>query len=568
MIFLSSKIPWKSKSRLFVSVFLIIIIILITYQIFFIVNQYPGILNRPKEWWDHAYPPRLNRLGDDVVLKNVSSLAKIQYDFPYSAFRKKFIETPEEKELRESRRESIKQGFLHAWNGYVKYAWGSDEVLPLSNQSSNGYNGWGATMVDALDTMWIMDLKEEFKNATEYISHVNFNSSKAQISVFETTIRYLGGMLSAYELSGDEILLEKATQLGEAMIPAFNSPTGLPYNNWNLTRGLIDSNYRSYGTGLLAQVGTLQLEFMKLAQLTGNSTFFYKVQNVTNVLDKAKKKIPGFYPMFISQETGEFLDFDEISFGANADSFYEYLIKEYLLVGGAFDQYKRMYEESIDSMHKYLTREGQVKNRPDLLFLGEIYHGFLPRMEHLGCFVPGMLAIGAKTLNRPKDLEVAIRLGETCYWAYNSTPTGIGPEDFYFLEKNVTMDEKTTWLKQSQEDTVLPDGVYKLNGNYLLRPETVESLFVLYRVTGDKSYQEKGWKIWQSIEKWCKTETAYSGLINVASNKEIIQNDNMESFFFAETLKYLYLLFSTPDVISLDDYVFNTEAHPFLRMKP
>ncbi|RGB32152.1 Glycoside Hydrolase Family 47 protein [Rhizophagus diaphanus] len=562
-----SKAPWK-LNRLFISIFLIIVILLVTYQVFFIVNQYPDILNKPKEWWNHAYPPRLNRLGNDVVLKNVTSLKKIQYDFPYSSFRGEFIETSEERELRESRRESIKQGFLHAWNGYVKYAWGADEILPISNKPRNSYNGWGASIVDALDTMWIMDLKEEFKNATEHISHINFNSSVIPISIFETTIRYLGGMLSAYELSGDEILLEKAKQLGEAMIPCFNSPTGLPYNNWNLTRGLIDSTYKPYSTGILAQVGTLHLEYMKLAQLTGNSTFFYKVQNVTDVLDKAVKKIPGLYPTFISQESGRFLNYDVVSFGANADSFYEYLIKQYLFVGGAIDQYRRMYEESIDSMHEYLIKEGQVKNRPDLLFLGEIYHGFLPRMEHLGCFVPGMLAIGSKTLNRPKDLEVAIKLGETCYWAYNSTPTGIGPEDFYFLQKNVTVDEKTRWMQKNQKDTVLPDGVYKLNGNYLLRPETIESLFILYRVTGDKSYQEKGWKIWKAIEKWCKTESAYSGLYNVASNKEIVQNNNMESFFLAETLKYLYLLFSTPDVISLDDYVFNTEAHPLLRMKP
>lgn len=81
-----------------------------------------------------------------------------------------------------------------------------------------------------------------------------------------------------------------------------------------------------------------------------------------------------------------------------------------------------------------------------------------------------MLAIGSKTLNRPKDLEVAIKLGETCYWAYNSTTTGIGPEDFYFLQKNVTVDEKTRWMQKNQKDTVLPDGIYKLNGNYLLRP--------------------------------------------------------------------------------------------------
>ncbi|RIA99363.1 Glycoside Hydrolase Family 47 protein [Glomus cerebriforme] len=353
------------------------------------------------------------------------------------------------------------------------------------------------------------------------------------------------------------MLLKKAKELGEAMIPSFNSPSGIPYNTWNLTKGLTENGYRPYDNsmGLLSQAGTLQLEYMKLAQLTGNSSFFYKVQNITDVLDKAEKKIPGLYPVYISHETGNFPNYDFISFGGNADSFYEYLIKQYIYVGGAIDQYKRMYEESIDGMHNYLIKEGQIKGHPDLLFIGSLYYNsFISQMEHLACFVPGMLAIGAKILDRPKDLEVAIKLGETCYWSYNSTPTGIGPESFTFLQKNPTLDEQSRLklsLKQKQKDIFFPDGVYGMNGYYWLRPETVESLFILYRVTGDKSYQEKGWKIWQSIEKWCKTKTAYSGIFHVAS-KNAKQINNMES---------------TPDVISLDTYVFNTEAHPFLRMK-
>ncbi|CAB4416745.1 unnamed protein product [Rhizophagus irregularis] len=617
----NNQFSWRLNTRLRITIFLLSIFLLLTYQIFTVDND---DLDKPEQWWSNTsnslesidtditnfteltdvndttdtnditdtinnnYIGKIVEINNDItetgkavdtgdlnntqstnkidfldVINKVSYLPKIQSD-PIN-----FFETPEEKALRESRRESVKQGFLHAWNGYVNYAWGSDELLPITNSSSNNFNGWGATMVDALDTMWIMDLKDEFKSATNYIANVDFTWSKNDISIFETTIRYLGGLLSAYELSGDEMLLQKAKDLGEAMIPAFNSPTGIPYNTWNLTKGLTANGYQPYSSmGILSQAGTLLLEYTKLAQLTGISSYFDKVQLVTDVLDKAKKSIPGFYPLFVSQTSGQFIN-DDINFGGMGDSFYEYLIKEYIYIGGAIDQYRRMYEESIDSMSKYLIKKGQVKAYPDLLFLGSYSHGsFVARMEHLACFVPGMLAIGSKTLDRPKDLELAIELAETCFWAYNSTTTGIGPETFSFFVKGEPIDKNKLKLLTTQwNNKLLPYGVYQMNGNYLLRPETIESLFILYRVTGDKSYQEKGWEIWQAIETWCKTQTAYSGLRNVAG-PNIVQNDNMESFFFAETLKYLYLLFSEPDVISLDNYVFNTESHPFLRMLP
>ncbi|CAG8690648.1 6655_t:CDS:2, partial [Cetraspora pellucida] len=242
----------------------------------------------------------------------------------------------------------------------------------------------------------------------------------------------------------------------------------------------------------------------------------------------------------------------DISFGGSGDSFYEYLIKQYIFVGGAIDQVRKMYVESIDSMHEHLIKEGKIEGRPDLLFIGELSYGsFVGKLQHLTCFVPGMLAIGSKVLDRPKDLEVAIKLAEACYWAYEMTYTGIGPEDLWFMSSNDTYnEEEKKLLKQKGAYANLPPGVLRLRDSYILRPETIESLFILYRVTGDKKYQEKGWKIWQAIEKWCKTPSAYSGLYNINS-KDAVQNDNMES---------------PPDLISLDTYVFNTEAHPFLRM--
>ncbi|RGB24792.1 Glycoside Hydrolase Family 47 protein [Rhizophagus diaphanus] len=534
----TNKIPSRLKNRILYAIILIISIGLLTYQL--IVLDYHFELT--------------NVFNDKQKVQNdTSQFPKIQYDFPLN-------ETAEEKSIREQRRESVKNGFLHAWRGYTKYAWGYDELSPVSNSGRNKFNGWGATIVDALDTMWIMDLKDEFNVSREFVSKLNFTNSNDGTNVFETIIRYLGGLLSAFELSDDHIFLEKAKELGKALLYAFNNDTGLPYNNVHLNPE-IRVQRPPYGGGLLAEVGTLCLEFTKLSQLTGDNEFFFIANNITKVISNANKTIPGLYPIKIDQATGNFIN-DAVSFGANGDSFYEYLLKEFILVGDALDKYRRMYIESVESMYKYLIKESPINDRPELLFLGELsINGyFIGKMGHLSCFVPGLLALGSKFLNRPKDLETAKRLAETCYFLNRMTSTGIGGEEVWFK----VIEEKNTTNNETHKR--LPDGIYRLSPGYsLLRPETIESLFILYRITGDKKYQDQGWDIWQSLEKWCKTPAGYSGLHDVNSIPPA-KNNGMESFFLAETLKYLYLLFSPPDLISLDTYVFNTEAHPLLRM--
>ncbi|RIB24407.1 Glycoside Hydrolase Family 47 protein [Gigaspora rosea] len=307
-----------------------------------------------------------------------------------------------------------------------------------------------------------------------------------------------GGLLSAYELSKDLVFLEKAQELGNALLPSFDSPTGLPYNWWNLTWGINKKSHELSGppcpsmgqcgskTGILAQLGTMQLEFMKLSQLTGD----------TNV-----------------------------SFGPLGDSFYEVRMHQYIsdLI------LPRLDIESVESMRKYLIKEGKVRNRSELLFLGELFNDiFSGKMCHLACFVPGMLAIGAKILDRPEDLEIAIKLAETCYWSYNVTLTGLGPEEFWFITSTDELSQsEIDWLEKQEEVNNLPNGLVRISPTYLLRPETLESLFILYRITGDKKYQERGWKIWQAIEKWCKMPTAYSGLKDV-NTKQVEMNNIME----------------------------------------
>ncbi|CAG8786767.1 5684_t:CDS:1, partial [Racocetra fulgida] len=209
------------NARLRITLILLLIITFLSYQFIFISDIFDYSL-----WFDPSLKISYY-LGSDVYLKNVTRLPKIQYDFDIP-------ETLNEKLIRESRRDSIKKGFLHAWSGYTKYAWGKDELEPVTNYSRDNFNGWGATIVDSLDTIWIMDLKDEFNRSRDFVETVDFTTSDGRISVFETTIRYLGGLLSAYELSNDPVFLKKALDLGNALLPSFNSGSGLPYNDWDL----------------------------------------------------------------------------------------------------------------------------------------------------------------------------------------------------------------------------------------------------------------------------------------------------------------------------------------------
>ncbi|OAD79527.1 glycoside hydrolase family 47 protein, partial [Phycomyces blakesleeanus NRRL 1555(-)] len=506
----------------------------------------------------------------------------------------------------EQRRLLVKKAFLHGWTGYKTYAMGADELMPISNKSHNPFGGWGATLVDSLSTLLIMELDSEVELALTNITALNFTINE-NISVFESTIRYLGGFLSAYELSEQKypVLLDKAISLANTLLPAFDSPSGLPYHHWN-TATKKSPNQNTF----FAEAGTVQLEFMMLTRHTGNPVYQEKAQAITDLLDRMGYehglRIPGLYPSEMDTR-GRFKK-SMVSFGAMGDSAFEYFLKEHLLVEGENPQYARMYTESIDSMTHHMLR--QLSGTP-LLYLppyNSITRTPDSYMDHLTCFVPGMLAMGAKVLDRPQDMILAKGLLETCVYMYRHTNTGLSPEIWSIagtepydrLTYNRTKEEldyaRNWWFKpnatippppsippaQVPEEELYPenyvlgpmvlasDHLRIIDWRYLLRPETVESIYILYRITGDPKYQEWGWDIFEAIEKHCKTPSAYAVVRNVlqytnAEHPYMNHADSMESFLFAETFKYLYLLFSPPDIISLDHFVFNTEAHPFRR---
>jgi hypothetical protein len=443
--------------------------------------------------------------------------------------------------------------------------------------------------------------------------------SGPSLAVFETGIRYLGGLLGAYDLSGDHLMLDRATDLAKILGRSFNTRSGLPQGT-RFDPGAEAGQYMLTSVSV-AEVGSMTLEMIRLSQASGDRQWFDLAQRSIEFLEKKTAPRSQFTPMIPmhfspdseSQMGGSF------SFGAMADSYYEYLIKGYKLLGGGehANVYKKLYAGSIDAARKVLFKDITVVPNRDLMTIGKYEGGaFRDETEHLACFAGGMLALGAKLLDRPKDMKDATRFTQTCYWIGAASPLGIQPESVSFFAENdaEAYTNKTIYgenlhppIKQPYSiDQYDPGVMYKSNGElffrddnspvrndsgrqpdhpiayyrhiqgnppgakrtlgyYINRPETIESVFYMFRLTGDRAWQEKGWRMFGSWMNHSRVDHGISSIQDVTKPEgKYTFSDNMESFIFAETFKYHYLLQSEPDLISLDDYVLNTEAHTFI----
>jgi ER degradation enhancer, mannosidase alpha-like 2 len=416
--------------------------------------------------------------------------------------------------------DKVRQEFLHAWNGYHQYAWGHDELKPLTKT----YRDWYAhplymTPIDALDVMVLMGLKSEADSTREYIiKNLSFDQD-IEVKNFEIVIRILGGLLSNYQLSGDKRLLALADDLGARLLPVFNSKTGLPYMYINLKTGKTRGEVTNP-----AEIGTLLLEFGTLAKLTGKPVYFDKAKNALVVLYQHRSPI-GLVGSTINVETGVWTD-STSHISGGIDSYYEYLLKASIL----FDDTDcaNMWKTSVAAVNKYLADE-----TPSGLWYcqANMFTGKKLGTEFgaLDAFFPAVLA-------RSGDTARARRLEESAYKMWNRY--GIEPEWFNYPTMTAT---------------------YK---GYLLRPEIIESAYYLYTYTNDPRYLEMGRTFYDSLVTYCRTDVGYAALKDVTTKEKA---DNMESFFLAETLKYLYLLFAPPETLDLSKVMFNTEAHPLER---
>ncbi|XP_070781835.1 mannosyl-oligosaccharide 1,2-alpha-mannosidase IA [Enoplosus armatus] len=472
--------------------------------------------------------------------KDVNILPFVEYHRPPGATGHEPLD-PETKD----RRAKVKEMMKHAWGSYRRYAWGSNELRPVSKQghSSNLFGSIkGATIVDALDTLYIMEMFEEFDTATDWVEkNLDFNVN-AEVSVFEVNIRFVGGLLSAYYLSGKEVFRRKAVELGEKLLPAFKTPTGIPWALLNLKSG-IGRNWpwASGGSSILAEYGTLHLEFMHLSKLSGNPEFAQKVMNIRKVLNRLDKP-QGLYPNYLNPNSGQWGQ-HHVSVGGLGDSFYEYLLKAWLMSDKTDEEGKKMYYDALQAIETNLMR----KSSGGLTYIAEWKGGLLEhKMGHLTCFAGGMIALGADGASSDKtghQMEQAAEIARTCHESYARTALKLGPEAFRF-------DGGVEAIATRQNEKY-----------FILRPEVIETYMYMWRFTHDPKYREWGWEAVQALEQHCKVEGGYSGVRDVYASTPN-HDDVQQSFYLAETLKYLYLLFSDDDHLPFDHWVFNTEAHP------
>jgi mannosidase alpha-like ER degradation enhancer 2 len=411
----------------------------------------------------------------------------------------------------------VKSEFLHAWNGYKKYAWGHDDLKPLSKTYKDWY---GETLlmtpVDSLDTLYLLGFKAEADATRKYIAgNLSFDKD-ISVQNFEITIRILGGLLSAYQMTGDKKLLALAEDLGTRLLPVFDSPTGIPYRFVNLKTGKVKGEVTNP-----AESGTLLIEFGTLSKLTKKPVFFEKAKRA--LVETYKRRSPiGLVGTRINVETGKWTNTDT-HISAEIDSYYEYLLKCAILFDDA--DCRKMWEEGIAAINKYLADEVR----------GELWYGHADMATGkrtattsgaLDAFFPAVLALGG-------DLERAKRLQDSSFKMW--TKHNIEPEEFDYVKQEV------------------------IEASYHLRPEIVESAFYLYRYTNDEKYLKMGKTFFDDFVKYCKTDEGYAVLKSVVTKEK---GDTMHSFLFAETFKYYYLLFAPPKTLDLKKQVFNTEAHP------
>jgi mannosidase alpha-like ER degradation enhancer 2 len=415
----------------------------------------------------------------------------------------------------------VRAELLHAWSGYKQYAWGHDELAPLSKAPHDWYRGTLLmTPVDSLDTLVLLGLKDEADEAREYIAlHLDFDQDIA-VKNFEVTIRLLGGLLSAYQLTGDARLLALADDLGRRLLPVFDSPTGMPYVNVNLRTGKT-----SGAESNPAEVGTLLLEFGTLGKLTHKDVYYQKAKRAMVALYERRSKI-GLVGDAIDVDTGRWVG-KTSGIGSGIDSYFEYLLKAWLLFGD--EDCRRMWEESVAAVNRYVADETSSS-----LWYGQVDMDTGRRtgteFGALEAFFPAVLALDG-------DLGRARRLEDSAFEMW--TRSGLEPDSFDYRA-----------LKPGAE------------AGYPLRPEIVESAYYLHALTGDARYLAMGRKLFEDIVASCRTEAGYAGLKSVVTREK---SDRMHSFFLAESLKYFYLLFAAPGVLDLRQVVFNTEAHPLRR---
>ncbi|KAJ3920511.1 seven-hairpin glycosidase [Lentinula edodes] len=454
---------------------------------------------------------------------------------------------------------TVKEMFVDSYNAYRTYAWGHDDLLPVSASFTDGRNGWGASIVDGMATMYIMGLDDFFNEALNFTQFINFNESQVveTVSIFETSIRYVGGLLSAYELSGKQhqILVDKAKEVADKMAYAWQT---LPNQTIPFGEIWFSDNTAVVDTSNIAEAGTLDIEWSRLSLYTGNDTYTKLTEGSVRTIANLVTPLPGLAPQGIDPSSNTFVG-DYLTWGGGSDSYFEYLIKYPRVTNTDDNLFADTWHAAVDSSISAMARKSTVGN---YTYIADWDEGELIHVgSHLECFHGGNWIFGGHLLNNQTIIDYGLELVDACWNTYASTSTGIGPEVFYFLANDqwngngVPSKDELTFYNEH--------GFWITASDYILRPEVLESNFYAWRSTGDTKYLDRAASAVESLKKYLPQPSGgYAGL-NDVDNPSAGFIDDQESFWFAEVLKYLYLTFDDPEHISLNDYVLNTEGQPF-----
>lgn len=450
--------------------------------------------------------------------------------------------TPDEKTVI---REQIIEMFDHAYGSYMKYAYPADELMPLSckgrvrdQEPSRGdidesLGKFSLTLIDTLDTLVVLNKLDEFENAVKKAVNDVRLDNDVVVSVFETNIRVLGGLLGAHVMADllrqkgeimqwyQDELLHMAKDLGHRLLPAFNTTSGLPYPKVNLRYGVLNPLSRT-GTETdtcTACAGTMILEFAALSRLSGESVFEEHARRALDVLWDRRQKESDLVGTVINIHNGEWIRRDS-GVGAGIDSYYEYLMKAYILLGD--NVFLERFNIHYSAIMKYISQ-------PPLLLSVHMHNPTVSVrtwMDSLLAFFPGLQVLRG-------DLKPAIETHEMLYQV---------TKQHKFLPEAFTSEFRVHW------------------GQHLLRPEFAESTYYLYKATGDPYYLRVGQSIVEKLNIYARVPCGFAAVQDVRTGTH---EDRMDSFFLAEMFKYLYLLFSEKKQlpINIDDYIFTTEAH-------
>ncbi|XP_010678691.2 alpha-mannosidase I MNS5 isoform X1 [Beta vulgaris subsp. vulgaris] len=438
-------------------------------------------------------------------------------------------------------KEKVRRMFYHAYDNYMKYAFPHDELKPLTKTFTDSlselgnlrlehlpqnYNGSALTLIESLSSLLILGNNTEFERGVSWLSENLSFDVDARVNLFECNIRVLGGLVSAHMLAIDSRnrfsqgtykneLLILAEDLGRRLLPAFGTPTGLPYAWINLKYGVMANETTETSTSCS---GSLILEMGALSRLTGDPQFEDAALRALRKLWSLRSSM-NLLGTTVDVVSGKWIEYSS-GIGAGVDSFYEYLVKAYILFGK--EEYWRMFQSAYVAVQKYF-RHGPWYHEADM----RTGHATYWQLTSLQAFWPGLQVLVGDIAAANSSHREFVKVWERF---------GVLPERYLLDHQMLHPTEKY----------------------YPLRPELAESTFYLYQATKDPWYLEVGESITDSLNLYTKVDGGFASVRDVST---MVLEDHQHSFFLSETCKYLYLLYDDSFLVD-QNYVFTTEGHP------